>query len=139
LKVWRSSNTEILHCIKGGQRDPNGRANERDFKNQVDVGRPAIQNTFSATNQNGRDIALAGRVMASPVAVVTHGDGAFSSSYRESRQVGGTMRVLIGASIIVVGAFALAAIKEFVDSLPLAVALEILLLAVAVGIFVWLR
>jgi len=36
------------------------------------------------------------------------------------------MRVLIGASIIVGGAFALAAIKEFVDSLPLAVALEIL-------------
>ena len=94
---------------------------------------------FSATNQNGRDIALAGRVMASPGAVVTHGDGAFSSSYRELRQVGGTMRVLIGASIIVGGAFALAAIKEFVDSLPLAVALEILFFAVAVGIFVWLR
>jgi GTP diphosphokinase / guanosine-3',5'-bis(diphosphate) 3'-diphosphatase len=49
------------------------------------------------------------------------------------------MRVLIGASIIVGGAFALAAIKEFVDSLPLAVALEILFFAVAVGIFVWLR
>jgi hypothetical protein len=110
-----------------------------DYKIYVDVGRPAIQNTFSATHQNGRDIALAGSVMASPGAVVTHGDGAFSSSYQESRQVGGTMRVLIGASIIVVGAFALAAIKEFVDSLPLAVALEILLLAVAVGIFVWLR
>ena len=45
------------------------------------------------------------------------------------------MLVLIGALIIVIGAFALAAIKEFVDSLPLAVALEILLLAVAVGIF----
>ena len=42
---------------------------------------------------------------------------------------------------IVVGAFVLAAINEFVESLPLAVALEILLLAVAVavGIFVWLR
>ena len=66
--------------------------------------------------------------------MVTHGDGAFSSSYRESRQVGGTMRVLIGALIIVVGAFVMAAINEFVDSLPLAVALEILLLAVAVGI-----
>ena len=37
------------------------------------------------------------------------------------------------------GAFVLAAINEFVDSLPLAVALENLLLAVAVGIFVWLR
>ena len=84
-------------------------------------------------------VALAGRVTASPGAVVTHGDGAFSSSYRESRQVGGTMLVLIGALIIVVGAFVLAAINEFVDSLPLAVALEILLLAVAVGIFVWLR
>jgi hypothetical protein len=34
--------------------------------------------------------------------------------------------------------FALAAIKEFVDSLRLAVALEILL-AVAVGTFAWLR
>jgi hypothetical protein len=94
---------------------------------------------FSATNENGRDITLAGRVMASPGAVVTHGDGAFSCSYRESRQVSGTMLVLIGALIIVVGAFVLAAINEFVDSLPLAVALEILLLAVAVGIFVWLR
>ena len=50
------------------------------------------------------------------------------------------MLVLIGALIIVVGAFVLAAINEFVDSSPLAVALEILLLlAVAVGIFVWLR
>ena len=49
------------------------------------------------------------------------------------------MLVLIGALIIVVGAFVLAAINEFVDSLPLAVALEILLLAVGVGIFVWLR
>ena len=49
------------------------------------------------------------------------------------------VHALTGASIIVVGALALAAIKEFVDSLPLAVALEILLLAVAVGIFVWLR
>jgi len=49
------------------------------------------------------------------------------------------MLVLIGALIIVVGAFVLAAINEFVDSLPLAVALEILLLAAAVGIFVWLR
>ena len=77
--------------------------------------------------------------MASPGAAVTHGDGAFPSSYRESRQVVGTMLVLIGALIIVVGAFVLAAINEFVDSLPLAVALEILLLAVAVGIFVWLR
>ena len=47
--------------------------------------------------------------------------------------------VLIGALIIVVGAFVLAAIKGFVDSLPLAVALKILPLAVAVGIFVWLR
>ncbi len=53
----------------------------------------------SATNENGRDIALAGRVMASPGAVVTHGAGAFSSSYRESRQVGGTMLVLIGAQL----------------------------------------
>ena len=77
--------------------------------------------------------------MASPSAVVTQGDGVFSSSYRELRQVGDTMLVLIGALIIVVGAFALAAINEFVDSLPLAVALEILLLVVAFGIFVWLR
>ena len=45
------------------------------------------------------------------------------------------MLVLIGALIIVGGAFVLAAINEFVDSLPLAVALEILLLAAAVGIF----
>ena len=43
----------------------------------------------------------------------THGDGAFSSSYRESRQVGGTLLILIGALIIVVGAFVLAAINEF--------------------------
>jgi hypothetical protein len=49
------------------------------------------------------------------------------------------MLVLIGALIIVLGAFIMAAINEFVDSLPLAVPLEILLFAVAVGIFVWLR
>ena len=49
------------------------------------------------------------------------------------------MLVFIGDLTMVVGAFVLAAINEFVDSLPLAVALEILLLAVAVGIFVWLR
>ena len=49
------------------------------------------------------------------------------------------MLVFIGDLTMVVGAFAVAAINECVDSLPLAVALEILLLAVAVGIFVWLR
>jgi hypothetical protein len=43
--------------------------------------------------------------------------------------MGGTMLVLIAALIIVVGAFALAAINEYVDNLPLAVALEIILLA----------
>jgi hypothetical protein len=43
------------------------------------------------------------------------------------------MLVPIGALIIIVGAFAIAAIDEFVDSPPLAVVLQILL-AAAVGI-----
>jgi len=77
--------------------------------------------------------------MASPGAVVTHGDGAFSSSYRESRQVGGTMLVLIGALIIVGGAYAVAAINEFVYNQPLAIVLQILLFAAITGIFAWLR
>jgi hypothetical protein len=47
--------------------------------------------------------------------------------------------VLIGASIIILGAIAVAAINEFVNSLPLAIALEILLLTGAIGIFMWLR
>ena len=111
-----------------------------DYKIYVDAGRPGIwKASFLLQIKTAVTSPLAGRVMASPGAVVTQGDGAFSSSYRESRQVGDTMLVLIGALIIVVGAFALAAINEFVDSLPLAVALEILLLAVAFGIFVWLR
>jgi hypothetical protein len=42
------------------------------------------------------------------------------------------MLVPIGALIIIVGAFAIAAIDEFVDSPPLAVVLQILL-AAAVG------
>ena len=76
--------------------------------------------------------------MASPGAVVTHGDGAFSSSYRESRPVGGTMLVLIGALIIVVGAFVLAEIMSL-----LIVCLSLLpskfFFSQSVGIFVWLR
>jgi hypothetical protein len=50
------------------------------------------------------------------------------------------MSVLIGALIIVVGAFITAAIDEHVDSRLLAFVLKLLLLfAIALCIFVWLR
>ena len=49
------------------------------------------------------------------------------------------MLVLIGVLIIVVGAFAVAVIDEYVDNLPLAFVLQILLFAAIVGIFAWLR
>jgi hypothetical protein len=52
------------------------------------------------------------------------------------RQAGGTMLVLIVALIIVVGAFAVRAIDQYVDSLPLAIVLQILLLAATICIFV---
>jgi hypothetical protein len=49
------------------------------------------------------------------------------------------MTVLIGALIIVVGAFVTAAIDEYVDSRVLAFVLKVLVLfAIALGIFVWL-
>ena len=49
------------------------------------------------------------------------------------------MLVLIGALIVVVGAFAVAAIHEYVPSKTLAVFLQLVLLAAAIGIFIWLR
>jgi len=49
------------------------------------------------------------------------------------------MLVLIGALIIVVGAFAVAAINEFVSNQLLGIVLQILLLTAAICIFVWLR
>jgi hypothetical protein len=49
------------------------------------------------------------------------------------------MYVLIGALIIIVGAFAVAAINEYVDSLLVAIVLQVFLFAIAIGIFVWLR
>jgi hypothetical protein len=49
------------------------------------------------------------------------------------------MLVLIGALIIVAGAFAVAAIDEFVYNQPLAIVLQILLFVAAICIFVWLR
>jgi len=41
--------------------------------------------------------------------------------------------------IIIVGAFAVTAIDEFVYNRPLAIILQILLFAAAICIFVWLR
>jgi hypothetical protein len=49
------------------------------------------------------------------------------------------MLFLVAALFIIVGAFAVAVINEFVDSLPLAVALQVLLLVVMICVFVWLR
>jgi hypothetical protein len=49
------------------------------------------------------------------------------------------MLVLIAALIIIVGAFAVAAIQEYIDSTPLAVVLQVVLFAVLVGIFIWPR
>jgi hypothetical protein len=49
------------------------------------------------------------------------------------------MSVLIGASIIIFGAFAVAAIHQYVPSKALAVFLQLVMLAAVVGIFLWLR
>jgi hypothetical protein len=49
------------------------------------------------------------------------------------------MLVLIGALIIIIGAFAMAAITESVYDQRLAIVLQILLLAAIIGIFMWLR
>jgi hypothetical protein len=49
------------------------------------------------------------------------------------------MYVLIGILIIVSGAVAVAVIHHRVASLPLAVFLQIVLLAAAVAIFIWFR
>jgi len=49
------------------------------------------------------------------------------------------MLVLIGALIIVIGAFAVAAIDGFVYNRRLAIVLQIFLLAAAICIFLWLR
>jgi hypothetical protein len=49
------------------------------------------------------------------------------------------MHVLIGALIIIVGALAVAAIEEYVDSVPPAILLQVVFLAAMVGIFIWLR
>jgi hypothetical protein len=49
------------------------------------------------------------------------------------------MFVLIGALIIIFGAFAVAAIHEYVPGKTLAVFLQLALLAPVVGIFIWLR
>ena len=49
------------------------------------------------------------------------------------------MLVLIGALIMVVGVFAVAAIDEFVYNRPLAIVLQILLFAAVIYIFAWLR
>jgi hypothetical protein len=48
------------------------------------------------------------------------------------------MLVLIGALIIVIGAFAVAAIDRFVYNRP-SIVLQIFLLAAAICIFLWLR
>jgi len=48
------------------------------------------------------------------------------------------MLVLIGALIIVIGAFAVTAIDGFVYNRPLAIVLQIFLLAAAICIFLWL-
>ena len=47
--------------------------------------------------------------------------------------------MLIGALIIIFGAFAVAAIHEYVPSKIVAVFLQLVLLAALVGIFLWLR
>jgi hypothetical protein len=49
------------------------------------------------------------------------------------------MSVLIGALIIVLGALAVAAINEYVESFVIAIVVEAFLLAIAISIFVWLR
>jgi hypothetical protein len=49
------------------------------------------------------------------------------------------MIVLIGALMIVVGSLALAAIHEYVRSMPLAVILQLALLTAVVAIFILLR
>ena len=49
------------------------------------------------------------------------------------------MSVLIGALIIVLGALAVAAINEYVESIVIAIVVEAFLLAIAISIFVWLR
>jgi hypothetical protein len=50
------------------------------------------------------------------------------------------MLVLIGVALImVVGAFAVTAIDEFVYNRPLAIVLQILLFAAVICIFAWLR
>jgi hypothetical protein len=49
------------------------------------------------------------------------------------------MLVLIGALLIIIGAFAMAAIYKLIDSLLLATILQLVLLAAVIGIFTWLR
>jgi hypothetical protein len=49
------------------------------------------------------------------------------------------MLVLIGALLIIIGAFAMAEIYKSVDSLVLATILQLVLLAAVIGIFIWLR
>ena len=46
--------------------------------------------------------------------------------------------MLIGVLIIVIGAFVVATI-EYVESVPLAIILQIIFLAAMLGIFIWLR
>jgi len=49
------------------------------------------------------------------------------------------MFALIGVLVIVVSAFTVAAIHEYVPNKILAVVLQLVLLAAAIGIFIWLR
>ena len=49
------------------------------------------------------------------------------------------MFALIGVLVIVVGAFTVAAIHEYVPNKILAVVLQLVLLSAAIGIFIWLR
>ena len=46
--------------------------------------------------------------------------------------------MLIGVLIIVIGAFIVATI-EYVESVPLAIILQVIFLAAMVGVFIWLQ
>jgi len=49
------------------------------------------------------------------------------------------MVVLIGVLVIVVAAIAMSAVHRFIDSFLFATLLQLILLAAAVGVFLWLR
>jgi hypothetical protein len=67
-------------------------------------------------------------------------DFEFNTKHRTKRDwTVDRMFVLIGALIIIVGAFAIAAIHEYVHSVPLAIVLNVAVFAAVVGMSIWLR